>query len=163
MVVGAGIDAPLFWSERGNRHVDELVRNAIKKLGAPSTGGTVQQINSLRGACLIQGILVTHLLHRRFPEISITESHPKALLYLLGIANRQISHSVVSLSDLSEYVESDESCSEHERDAILGALTSFAQREKRQGWRNIYDEEKQPVTPFDFQIGYWMPWYLIKG
>lgn len=162
MVVGAGIDAPLFWAERGNRYVDELIRNAIKKLGARSPGGTVQQINSLRGACLVQGVLVMYLLHRRFPEITITESHPKALLYLLGIASRQISHSNVSLGDLSEYVESDKSCSEHERDAILGAFTAFAQREKRQGWRNLFEEEKQPVTPFDYPVGYWMPWHLLK-
>ena len=39
MVIGAGIDAPLFWAERGNR-------DALKKLGARSPGGTVQQINT---------------------------------------------------------------------------------------------------------------------
>ena len=79
LVVGAGIDAPLFWSKSGARVVDSLIRQAIKKMGAPSPGGTVQHVNSLRGACIVQGILAANLVYEQFSEISITESHPKAL------------------------------------------------------------------------------------
>jgi hypothetical protein len=162
-VVGAGIDAPLFWTECGGRDVDNLIRRAIQKLGAPSPGGTVQQINSLRGACLVQGVLVANLLHQQFPNITITESHPKALLYLLGIANKQKDAASVSLADLSEYIVCDTGyISQHERDAILGTVAALAQREKRQGWKNLFEQEKKPITPFDYQVEYWMPWDLVE-
>ena len=160
---GVGIDAPLFWSEDDGRDVDKLVRQAIQKLGSQSPGGTVQQINSLRGACIVQGPLIANILLRFFPKIAITESHPKALLYLLGIANKQKKPSMVSLADLSEYIDCDKRMtSEHERDALLGTVTAFAQREKRQGWRNLFEEERKPITPFNYSVEYWMPWYLVR-
>jgi hypothetical protein len=162
-VAGFGIDAPLFWAENGGRIVDGLIRRAMRKLGAPSAGGTVQEVNSLRGACLVQGTLVANLLHKHFPGITATESHPKALLYLLGIANRQRLAASVTLGDLSEHVSCDMKCvSEHERDAVLGAVTAFAQRENRKGWRNLFKEEKKPVVPFGYPVAYWMPWKHIK-
>jgi hypothetical protein len=162
-VVGFGIDAPLFWAENGGRIVDRLVREAIKKLGAPSPAGTVQEVNSLRGACLVQGALVANLLHKRFPRITATETHPKAMLYLLGIANKQKKPASITLADLSEYASCDkEYVSEHERDAILGAISAFAQRENRKGWRNIFLEEERPVTPFNYPVAYWMPWDLVE-
>ena len=162
-VVGAGIDAPLFWTETGGRNVDKLVRRAIQELGAPYPEGTVQHINSLRGACLVQGVLAANLLHEKLPEISITESHPKALLYLLGIANREKPVAAVSLADLSRYVVCDTGhVSQHMRDAVLGAVTALAQREKRQGWKNLFEEEIKPIRPFGYPVEYWMPWDLVK-
>jgi len=160
-VVGAGIDAPLFWTETGGRNVDKLVRRAIRELGAPYPEGTVQHLNSLRGACLVQGVLAANLLHEKLSEITITESHPKALLYLLGIANREKPVAAVSLTDLSEYVVCDIGrISQHSRDAVLGAVAAFAQREKRQGWKNLYEEEIKPIKPFGYPVAYWMPWDL---
>lgn len=157
-VVGTGIDAPLFWADNGGRRVDAIVRSAIKKLGAPSPGGTVQSVNSLRGACLVQGVMVGYLLHHYYPKMIITESHPKALLYLLGIANRHKSPSAVLVRDLSEYVKCDDGSEcDDERDAILGAVTAFAQRERRQGWRDLFREERRPVVPFEYLVEYWMP------
>src|SRR5262249_33766894 len=44
---GVGIDSPLFWTPSGARRVDRIVREAIKKAGAPNAGGTVQHVNSL--------------------------------------------------------------------------------------------------------------------
>ena len=131
MVAGVGIDAPLFWAKSGGRDVDNLVRRAIQQLGAPYPGGTVQHINALRGACLVQGILTANFLHKQSPDTAITESHPKALLYLLGIANRQRDSAMVSMADLSNYVVCEANCdSQHKRDAALGALTAFAQKKK---------------------------------
>ena len=163
-VVGVGIDAPLFWTETGGRNVDKLVRRAIQELGAPHPEGTVQHVNSLRGACLVQGVLAANILHKKLPEISITESHPKALLYLLGVANKEKPVASVSLTDLSSYVvsDTDRHFSQHKRDAVLGAVTALAQREKRQGWKNLFEEEIKPITPFSYPVEYWMPWDLVK-
>lgn len=162
-IIGVGIDAPLFWAENGKRDVDKMIRNAIQKLGAPFPAGTVQEINSLRGSCLVQGILTAHFLHQRFPDIAITEAHPKALLYLMGIASQKRNHADVILSDLSKYIDCNHNCGEDERDAILGAITAFAQREKREDWRNLFENEKHPILPFDYTVGYWMPWSLIES
>lgn len=63
---GAGIDSPLFWTPSGKRRVDCIVREAIKEVGAPNAGGTVQHVNSLRGACLAQGVVAANLSARRF-------------------------------------------------------------------------------------------------
>jgi hypothetical protein len=164
IIVSAGIDSPLFWTENGDRYVDELVRRAIQKLGAPNPGGTVQNLNSLRGACLVQGVLTTKLLHDQLPQIAITESHPKALLYLLGIANEKIRPATVTVNDLSSYVIFDsDQVGEHERDSVLAAITAFAQRRKPRGWINLFERERKPVIPFDYQVSYWMPWNLVDN
>lgn len=162
IVTGAGIDAPLFWAEDGGRDVDGLVRRAIRRLGAPNPGGTVQHFNSLRGACLVQGVLTAKLLHEQLPHVVITESHPKALLYLLGIAGATKSTTAITLADLSRFVICDsDKASEHERDAVLAAITAFAQKIKPDGWINLFERERKPIIPFDYQVSYWMPWSLV--
>ena len=55
----AGIDSPLLWVADGDRKADKAIRSAMKQLGAINIGGTVQQVNSLRGACFSQGISET--------------------------------------------------------------------------------------------------------
>jgi hypothetical protein len=85
------------------------------------------------------------------------------LLYLLGIANREKPVAAVSLADLSRYVLCDTGhVSQHMRDAVLGAVTALAQREKRQGWKNLFEEEIKPIRPFGYPVEYWMPWDLVK-
>jgi len=84
---GAGIDAPLSWVVDGGREADSVVRDAIGRAGAPNRSGTVQHFNSLQGSCVIQGMLIAQLLRARYPLLAVTEAHPKALLWLLGIAS----------------------------------------------------------------------------
>jgi hypothetical protein len=156
-VEAAGIDSPLFWVADGDRKADKSIRSAMKRLGASSASGTVQHINSLQGACLSQGIMTAYLLRRDLPDIRITESHPKALLWLLCVANRERSIAKVDISHLSDLIESESPrLSDHERDAALGALTALAMLDKRSGWRDLYHEEKNAFTPV-FPVEYWMP------
>ena len=163
-IIGAGIDAPLFWVANGSRNADFLVRNAIKKLGAKTPGGTVQQVNSLRGACLVQGPLIAKLLTKQYPGVLITESHPKALLYLLGIAKKEVTPNSITVTDLEEYVRTvNNSYSEHERDAILGAVTAWAPENTQSHWKNLAIEEKGMLVPFDYKPSYWMPWNLVQA
>ena len=162
LIVGAGIDAPLFWAEDGGRRVDDLVRRAIRQLGAATPSGTVQHFNSLRGACLVQGVLTAKLLRDQLPHAAITESHPKALLYLLGIANAQRDPASITMPDLSNYVISDIGVGEHERDALLAAITASAQKVRPQGWINLFEREIHPVVPFGYEVAYWMPWNLVE-
>ena len=141
-VLAAGIDAPLFWDrKKGNREVDGIVRGAVADKGCPYSSGTVQQVNSLRGACLVQGVLLADALHQEFPEARITEAHPKALSWLLGKAVPSHPPSV----------------SEHEHDACLAAFTAWSMLQKSPGWQDIYLKEPNPIRPFGTPVSYWMP------
>jgi hypothetical protein len=156
-VEAAGIDSPLFWVADGDRKADKSIRSAMKRLGAINVGGTVQQVNSLRGACLSQGIMAAHLLRRELPEIRITESHPKALLWLLHVARIKRPVVEIGIGHLVDFIESESPrLSDHERDAALGAVAALAMINKRSGWRDLYREEKNAFTPVS-PVEYWMP------
>ncbi|MCY4101512.1 MAG: hypothetical protein OXF46_11445 [Rhodobacteraceae bacterium] len=78
-VLGMGIDAPMWWSSKlgGGRKSDILIRkNVIEK-------STVLSGNSLSGAALIGGMLLALRIREKYPQVKITESHPKALLQTL--------------------------------------------------------------------------------
>jgi predicted nuclease with RNAse H fold len=155
-VNAVGIDAPLFWSPSGDRTADQIVRKAVTSLGC--SGGTVSSVNSLQGACLIQGMLVAMMCRQRFADgILITEAHPKALLWLLGKATSGLPPRGVMMGDLNEYVAGNivEGASEHERDAVLGAIAVFAMESQRTGWQDLYSFDS--ITPLNPPPGYWMP------
>lgn len=138
-LVSAGIDAPLFWSKTGTRNADHTVRHAIKQAGAPHVSGTVQDINSLRGACLVQGMLAALELRDRYPELPITEAHPKALRWLLP-----------NLLDI-------EANSEHERDAMLAAVSAWAAYKPSSDWEDLLAHEENSYTPVSMPVYYMMP------
>ena len=126
-IEGAGIDSPLFWARKAHRDVDRTVREAIKACGARNAGGTVQQVNSLRGACLVQGVVAAFLLRRYNPTMRITEAHPKALLWLPPFTETRRKRDHVGLQHLSDWIECDHStCSLHGRDAALAAFAAAA-------------------------------------
>jgi predicted nuclease with RNAse H fold len=67
--IGVGVDAPLWWSTMpgGGRECDQWIRKMYK---IPS--GSVQSINSLRGAAIAQGLLVSDMISKRFPKCAIS-------------------------------------------------------------------------------------------
>jgi predicted nuclease with RNAse H fold len=155
-VTAAGIDAPLFWQPTGDRSVDRLIRDKIQTLRANTS--TVQAVNSLCGACLVQGMMAAMLLRARIALLPITETHPKALLWLLGCAQRGKPAKEVTLANLREWIGGDvTNATEHERDAALSACAAFAMTKARPDWRNLYLEEKGAITPLDPPPGYWLP------
>lgn len=79
----AGIDAPLVWTLGEGRRVDGFLRSNVRVGGCKTASGTVQAVNSLRAACLVQGYLTMRILRERYPALGLTESHPKAMLWLL--------------------------------------------------------------------------------
>jgi len=156
-LTAAGIDSPLFWLPSGDRNADRVIRNEIKKLGASAPSGTVQHVNSLRGACLVQGVLAADLLRAAIPSISVTEAHPKALLWLIGVATKRRPVKSVSMRELSEFIVcSRDDLSEHERDAALAALGAWAMTVRAHGWRDLFALENQPFVPVS-PVAYWMP------
>jgi hypothetical protein len=61
--LSVGIDAPLFWQPEGGRAVDRRVRDKIRGYG--SSSATVNDVNSMPGACLIQGMMTAMLMRIR--------------------------------------------------------------------------------------------------
>jgi hypothetical protein len=152
----AGIDAPLFWQPKGDRNADQIVRNKVVAMGC--NGGTVNAVNSMRGACLIQGMMTAMILRKQTPKMPITESHPKALLWLLNIATVGNPTSAIALANLNQLVVGDVSgASDHERDAALGAFTAFSMTTALPGWQDLYRKEPNVISPLDPPPGYWLP------
>lgn len=139
VVAAAGIDAPLLWARSGPRNSDRIVRQAIARAGAPHPAGTVQDINSLRGACLAQGILAALELRDAVSLLPLTEAHPKALRWLCP-------HAAAVAAP-----------SEHERDAVLAAFTAWALVHKPPDWCDLYAEEVPSYTPLASPLSYFMP------
>lgn len=178
-VLAAGIDAPLHWSNTGSRKIDSVIRKAIKEAASgkvkPTPSGTVIEINALRGACLVEGILLGKELLRRKPRIRITEAHPKALLVLLWLKQytpgelRQFKkqkcvHKEASLwlrqcapERLRQFGKAE---TEHQRDAGLAAYAAWCMHREELGWSDLFErqEDKQErVIPLGTPVSYWMP------
>jgi len=100
--------------------------------------------------------MAARLLRQRIPNIRITESHPKALLWLLKVAKRDLMVADVTITHLNEFITDVPSeLSDHQRDAALGAIAAWAMINKRAGWRDLFDEKEAfaPAAP----VEYWMP------
>ena len=141
-VRAAGIDAPMFWNRSGeDRAVDKVIRAALSAKGCNTE--TVEPVNSLVGACLVQGNLLGPLLLHEF-ELRITETHPTALNML---DEAMINHIVGPASYGTN----------HERDATFAAYAAWAMWEKWEGWNDLFPKEPAPVLPLGTPVSYWMP------
>lgn len=138
-------DAPLFWAHAGDRVVDQVVRKMVCASGG--AGGTVGHVNSLRGACLVQGVLVSRMASERWPDAQISEAHPTALLCVSSDAR-----------DFAQHVKNQVG-TEHERDAAIAAYTAHALMSRLKGWRNLRDGEDSTTTfcPLRKPVSYWLP------
>jgi predicted nuclease with RNAse H fold len=109
---GIGIDAPMWWSSArsGDRKVDQWLRETYGL-----SGGQVQTANSLRGAALVQGAMFAHRIREIYPDVPITETHPKALLTALKASNKGSFEDRFGVLFPSN---------EHIRDAIVSAIVA---------------------------------------
>ena len=152
-VLAVGIDAPLLWSNAGNRNVDGILRGALGALENNSFPiPSVLAVNSLWGSVTVQGVLLARHLSGAWPNLTITESHPRALRCLLH--DRGQPATVGMVNNLTAGLD------DHELDATLAAVSAWAATHQNQpgtGWQNLYGQEPQLVGPFDLDASYWMP------
>ena len=139
--VAVGIDAPLYWTYDGDRVSDCRIRAAVATAGGSS--GTVNHVNSLRGACLVQGILAAVAIAQRWPSTRVTEAHPKALLRVWPEADAFVSKHPFR--------------TDHERDAALGAYAAKAYHEHSPGWVDWISRENNVFLPSGRPVAYWFP------
>lgn len=155
-VIGVGIDAPLFWVANGCREVDQNLRQGIRARGAPNAAGTVQQVNSLRGACLAQGMLVGVLSRRQTSGVPVSESHPKTMLWLLGYNPAQTG--LPELPNLFTLPQGQPVAEEHLRDAALACLSAWAMVHKDHEWADIsVNGQEERFSLITSPLDYWMP------
>lgn len=143
---GVGTDAPLYWVLNGDRKADQKVRRClIEKIGARAAAGTVGAINSLSGACLVEGVQVTRLARRHWPQARITEAHPKALMRVdkgaQDFALRFFGHG----------------SSDHERDAAVAAYAVHKMLLGEPGWIDLVKYDLEPFFPGGSRLEYWFP------
>lgn len=144
----AGIDAPLWWSSgrSGDRKADCFLRTQYQ-----IHAGTVQTPNSLRGAVLVQGTMLALRLRQRFPRVTITETHPKALLIALGLSRQDILRRFNLHGNLP--------ASEHEQDALVSAVV--AREGSTNTWCDLaqdrFPSEQDPAKIEAGPIRYWWP------
>ncbi len=136
-----GIDAPLYWVYYGDRIADRRIRSAVTAAGGAS--GTVSHVNSLRGACLVQGVLSVAAIAKRWPSARVTESHPKALLRVWPEA--------------AAFISGWSFGTKHERDAALGAYAAKAFYERSLGWVDWITRESNVFLPGGQSVAYWFP------
>jgi len=98
---GVGVDSPLWWSSgrSSDRQADQWLRRTYGL-----SGGQVQTANSLRGAALVQGAMFVHRVRQLFPDVGVTEAHPKAVLAALKVGWGDFSRQF-SIKILDEKVE----------------------------------------------------------
>jgi hypothetical protein len=155
-VLAAGIDSPLFWTT-SDRRVDSVLRAEVKTR-APDAARTVQAVNSLQGACLVQGVLLGQFLRDLWPDLPISESHPKAYLWLKRIANdSRRPGSDTHVPDLSRPPSMGTKSGGHVRDSAIAALSAWAMIHKPPEWRDLFLQEERPYMPIGPPLGYWMP------
>jgi predicted nuclease with RNAse H fold len=148
---GVGVDAPLWWSSgrSADRQVDQWLRKKYS-----FSGGQVQTANSLRGAALVQGVMFVQRMRERFPDVGVTETHPKAVWKALRFesGNAFIKHFGVTAKLRDEQ--------EHESDAIISAVAAREGFERR--WlndlsRTRYSSEQDPSAFWLAPVHYFWP------
>lgn len=184
-VLAAGVDAPMFWGEQGNRKVDEYLVCKLRDTGFNTL--SIIKVNSLRGAALVQGVLLGKYLLEVWDGLPITESHPRVVLHLLNRSGKRdnIVRLTKCLHNYSEYGElclcgcrgtpapqerqtresrKEEERKAHMRDATLAAISGWAawkahngRTRALDGWENLRPLESDAVQPFNTPVAYWMP------
>lgn len=157
-VTGIGVDAPLYWRMSGDRQSDKYVRNAIGN--GKGRKSSVMHVNSLSGACLVQGVIVARLALKNWTAACLTEAHPKALR---AIIDSEV-HELESRKPCNETrcrSKHDDAC-DHERDAGIAAYAAYAMCSKRIGWIDLAEREEREVGgeiewPVSKGVKYWHP------
>jgi len=147
---GAGVDAPLWWSSgrSSDRQADQWLRGHYH-----IAAGTVQTANSLQGAALVQGVMFVQRMRERYPNVPVTESHPKAVLIALELTWPQFQNRFEIAATITDEQE-------HERDAIIAAVAAregFGGRWSRDLSLLRHPSEQEPDAYWLAPVHYFWP------
>lgn len=153
-----GIDTLAAWStgDSGWRVADLWLRHTYKKVHS-----SVVSPNGLYGSMGLNGMAVLRSLRQKYPDLMVTETHPKVLYWALSQTKYKYAESQsvmdAALSDwLGVKVETK---NDHEWDAVVSVLASFKGVSGQ--WRHdLFQESGQEVGRLVFPAGpaqYWWP------
>ena len=133
-LLGVGVDAPLWWSSgaSGARHADLWLRGRY-----PEARNSVMLINSIFGGVLIQGFLFAAELRQRFPNVPVTEAHPKLVLH----AREWLFADLASEFGLRVDSEILDEVNDDRRDAVVAALAA------REGFSGNWTHDLADLRP----------------
>jgi len=122
-----GVDTLTCWSTgpSGWRPADRWLREHEQYR---QVGASVASSNSLYGAMSINGMAVLLALRVSYPDMIVTETHPKILAWhFRRVKYDFVSEKVPMITSLSEKLgcELGSKCSEHEWDAAISALAAM--------------------------------------
>jgi predicted nuclease with RNAse H fold len=128
-----GIDCPLWWSSLngGERHVDVVLRRKYRD----SIGQSVQSLNSLPGAVLVQGMMLAFEAHKHWKDVKITETHPRALLKAMDL-NKEPWSAIAGKFDL----DGPEPETVDQFDALISAAVA------RNGYKHIWTVDLTDIS-----------------
>ncbi len=148
---GIGVDAPLWWcsGHAGIRQADTWIRDTYNL-----SSGNVQAVNSLRGAVLAQGMMFIKRIREIFPNVNVTETHPKAVIAALG---KEAWRDYFAALPTDETLESQP---DHQRDAVISAVAAregFEGRWTKDLIRDRYPTEQNPLDYWLAPVHYYWP------
>jgi hypothetical protein len=107
---------------------------------------------------LVQGVLAGMLLRERYPNVPLTEAHPKAYLWISGAASPGKPPRVISAGGMpQQFTMTGTGHADHVRDAAIACLSAWAMVRKPPGWSDLYTQEEGALSPLAAPLGYWMP------
>ena len=148
-----GIDCPLWWSssKSGQRQVDLVLR---KKYRDQDISQSVQASNNLPGAVLVQAFMLASEARKRWKDIKITETHPRALLKAMDL-NKEPWSAIAGKFDL----DGPEPETAEQFDALLSA--AIARNGYKHAWTTDLtdlprgDTEMDPQHSFFGKVNYY--------
>lgn len=143
-----GIDAPLFYARRGGRVADSFLRSRMKMLQhGRGSSRSVMSINSLQGACVVEGLLLANFVRRLWSDVWITEAHPSVLKAVSRTAEMRC-----------KQLYNGDNPNPHIEDALLAAYTAWAGSTRAQGWgANLLELDDEPFEVVSHPLAYWFP------
>ena len=149
----AGIDAFLFWetSRCGWRAADRWLRATYSPVMR-----NVLPSNSVQGAAAIQGMALGISLRKAWPELVLTEAHPKVLYYAMTGDRYEWTPKVNRwLLDMTGAVNGPSIQTQNEWRALVSAWTAAMGHSQR--WRvDLRKQSKCAVEPAG-PVAYWWP------
>lgn len=151
--VAAGIDALLYWETGrcGWRAADFSLREVY-----PSVRNSVLSQNSAYGSMAVQGMACAMRLRERWPDVLLTETHPKVLYFALhGSSYSWPSTMVPWLHEKLGCIDGASVATDHQWDALISAWA--AMKGHTRAWladlRALSTDALEPAG----KVAYWWP------
>lgn len=153
-----GIDTLAAWStgDSGWRVADLWLRRTYKKIHS-----SVVSPNGLFGSMGLNGMATLISLRQKYPDLVVTETHPKVLYWALSQTKYNYAESRTDMdTKLSKWLGVKvETKNDHEWDAVVSVLASFKGVSGRWG-HDLFKESGQEAGRLVFPAGpaqYWWP------